>query len=182
MIGRMFPYYGSKWRIASTYPYPQHDTIIEPCAGSAGYSHRWCHRQIQLFDVSPKVVGVWDYLINAPSSDILGLRLDIDTVDDIQGPQEAKWLVGFWINPGTSVPCRQVTQWVRRGTEPSSVWSKRTRARIASQQQFIRHWTVKQLPYGSVPNVEATWFVDPPYQGKVGRSYPYQIGNYNQLP
>jgi hypothetical protein len=35
-----FSFFGSKWRVAPHYPAPERDLIIEPFAGSAGYSLR----------------------------------------------------------------------------------------------------------------------------------------------
>ena len=36
-----FCYYGGKWRAAPKYPPPEHDTIVEPFAGAAGYATRY---------------------------------------------------------------------------------------------------------------------------------------------
>lgn len=40
-----FTYFGGKYRIAPRYPKPQYNTIIEPFAGSAGYSLRYPERE-----------------------------------------------------------------------------------------------------------------------------------------
>ena len=42
-----FRYYGGKWRDCAKYPPPQFDTIVEPFAGSAGYSVRHHTRMIE---------------------------------------------------------------------------------------------------------------------------------------
>ena len=72
-----FTYFGGKYRIAGKYPYPIHMKIIEPFAGSAGYSLRHYSRlrQVELWDVNPQIVGTWDYLIKSPESEILSLFL-----------------------------------------------------------------------------------------------------------
>jgi len=38
------------------------------------------------------------------------------------------------------------------------------RRRTASIPDQIRNWTIAQLDYRDLENVEATWFIDPPYQ------------------
>jgi hypothetical protein len=43
-------------------------------------------------------------------------------------------------------------------------WGQRVRERIASQLGAIRHWTLIEGAYGAAPDVDATWFIDPPYQ------------------
>lgn len=42
--------------------------------------------------------------------------------------------------------------------------------RIASQVDKIRHWKLIEGNYSDAPNIEATWFIDPPYI-KAGTSY-----------
>lgn len=44
------------------------------------------------------------------------------------------------------------------------------RARLASQVDAIRHWQIIEGSYESAPTIEATHFVDPPYQ-KAGKHY-----------
>lgn len=38
------------------------------------------------------------------------------------------------------------------------------RERVASQVNAIKHWRVIEADYAAVSDIEATWFVDPPYQ------------------
>ena len=47
-----FSYFGGKWRTAKHYPGPSRDLIIEPFAGSAGYSVRHPHKAVILNDLS----------------------------------------------------------------------------------------------------------------------------------
>lgn len=91
-----FCYFGGKWRAAPRYPQPRFATIIEPFAGAAGYATRYADRNVRLYDVNPVVVGVWDYLIKASPSDVMGLPTKITSTDDLPPsvPQEARWLIG----------------------------------------------------------------------------------------
>lgn len=68
-----FSFFGSKWRLAPSYPRPEASTIIEPFAGSAGYSLRYPAHRVKLFDIDPVVVGVWKYLIAVSERELLRL-------------------------------------------------------------------------------------------------------------
>ena len=103
-----FRYYGGKFRVAPKYAAPKHDTIIEPFAGSAGYSVRYHDRNIILVEKDPVLVGVWSYLIKASPAEILALP-DVPpgtSVDDYGLCQEARWFVGFWMNRVQHVPVK----------------------------------------------------------------------------
>ena len=179
-----FCYYGGKWRAAPHYPKPEHDVIVEPFAGAAGYSTRYFDRQVLLFDVDPVIVGVWSYLIKASTAEIMALP-DVDErgVDALPStvPQEAKWLIGFSLNKGTAKPCKVPSSWMREGKAPASWWGPQLREKLAKQAEGIRHWVVEQRSYLELPLAPATWFVDPPYQGKAGRIYRHSEIDYENL-
>ena len=65
-----FGYYGGKWRdTPRLYPPPEHNTIVEPFAGSAGYSLRFPRTpRVILYEKDPIVAGVWQYLIGVKPS------------------------------------------------------------------------------------------------------------------
>lgn len=169
-----FKYYGGKWRDAPKhYPPPAHGSIVEPFAGAAGYSVRYPHNLVRLYDVDPCIVGVWDYLIRVSARDLLALP-DIaegETTHDLRIPQEARWLIGFWINSGVASPRVSPSKWMRSGVAPGSFWGERTRLMLARQVEYIRHWRVYQASYANIGDVgTATWFIDPPYEG-AGKHY-----------
>lgn len=161
-----FSYYGAKFRDAPRYPAPQHAVLVEPFAGSAGYAVRHYERNVQLYDVDEKIVGVWRFLIAATRADILGIPAKIEHVDDVTTCEEARWLVGWWINKGCTQPRATPSAWMRSGVRPGSFWGERVRERIAWQVERIKHWCVTRLNYESIPNAPATWFIDPPYVDK----------------
>ncbi len=175
-----FSYFGGKYRIAPKYPKPRWATIIEPFAGAAGYSVRYpCHR-VSLYEVNPKVFGTWEYLINVSQKEILSLPLVFDDVRDLSVCQEAKWLIGWWINHGNVNPCNKPSAWMREGTRPNSYWGEAIRQRIADQVPTIRHWKVYNKSYEDILQRKATWFVDPPYQ-RSGKCYPFKDIDYESL-
>jgi hypothetical protein len=168
-----FTYFGGKWRSAPKYPRPIYDTIVEPFAGSAGYALRYPDRKVILVEKSEPIAGIWRYLIGVSEREILALPLleSGQSVDGLDICQEARWLIGMWLNKGSAAPCKIPSAWMRGGTHPTSYWGKEIRAIIAAQLARIRHWSVTCGDYTVAPDVEATWFVDPPYEG-MGRHYP----------
>lgn len=176
-----FCYFGGKWRAAKHYPSPEHDRIIEPFAGAAGYSLRHYTHEVILYDVDPAIYGVWQYLINVTPEEIRKLPLEVDHVDNFKIPQEAKWLIGFWLNKGSVSPSLTPSSWMRSGVRPNSYWGETIRDRIAQQVTKIKHWKIVKESYKDAEDTEATWFVDPPYQGECGKFYRYKIEEYKEL-
>lgn len=176
-----FTYYGGKYRIAPRYPFPKHDTIIEPFAGSAGYSVRYPHKKIKLLDKNPRIVGTWQYLISVKEKEILGLPEVFDDVRDLSICEEAKWLIGFWCNKGSCEPRNVPSTWMKSGVRPNSQWGKAIKQRIAYQLKDIRHWQVALGCFTDIENEKATWFIDPPYSAAAGRLYTYSEIDYSGL-
>ncbi|WP_066043971.1 DNA adenine methylase [Bathymodiolus septemdierum thioautotrophic gill symbiont] len=95
-----FSYYGSKYRLCQKgfYPAPKNgNVVIEPFAGSATYSVYHEVEYAILIDANPTIVGIWDYLINATTQQILSLPIfgkdgrDYDEFDDVMlGLQQAE--------------------------------------------------------------------------------------------
>lgn len=169
----LFPFYGSKWRDAKRYPAPQ-GMVVEPFAGSAGYSLYYEPEKVLLVDADPILVGVWDYLIHVSVEEVLALPdLEVGvSTDTLALPQEARWLIGFWLNRGSAQPKKSRTAFSARTERSQLVWGERARQRIASEIEGVRHWEVRHGSYDSIPNYDATWYVDPPYVDK-GRYYRY---------
>lgn len=180
-LNPFFCYYGGKWRAAPKYPSPEHDTIIEPFAGAAGYATRYSDRKIVLVERDPIIAGLWKYLTRVRPEEILSIPTDVPgTVDDLAICEEARWLVGFWCNKGSSSPRKSPAKWMRSGVRQNSYWGTTIRAKIASQVEAIRHWQVIEGSYEQTPDVEATWFIDPPYQ-LAGKCYRHKFNDYETL-
>jgi hypothetical protein len=115
-------------------------------------------------------------LIDVSAFEIRSLPL-VSDVDDLGNvPQEAKWLVGWWLDPTTYKPAKRASvrwhhaQALREGNHPRWYWGAERRGLIARLVERIKHWKIVEGGYESSPNIEATWFVDPPYQVK-GSTY-----------
>lgn len=175
-----FYYFGGKSRAAKFYPEPRYLDIIEPFAGAAGYSLRYHYKYVTLYDVYPIICGLWDYLIRVSEEEILSLPLDVQHVDDLAICQEAKWLIGFWLNQATTTPRKSISAW-RRNFTGRPFWGEATRKRIASQVNSIRHWKILNTSYENIPDTIGTWFIDAPYQGVAGKHYRNRIEDYAKL-
>ncbi len=174
-----FCYYGGKWRAAPHYPTPQYNSICEPFAGAAGYSLRYPDLNVTLVDRDPKIVGLWRYLTRVTESEIRSLPATVEhTVDVLPICEEAKWLIGFWLNKGSAQPCKTPSAWMRGGTRPNSYWGETVRGTLANQVRCIRHWKIVEGSYAYCLQNEQTWFVDPPYQ-KAGKHYKHGANAIN---
>ena len=176
-----FSFYGGKWRSVKYYPHPKHDVIVEPFAGSAGYSVRYAEHKIILCDLDPTIAGLWRYLIGVSTEEILSLPdlKEGQKVKDLDICDEAKSLIGFWLDAGQSRPRQSRSKWGRSGDR--LFWGSRVRERVASQLEKIRHWEIYNCSYRDLPfHGEATWFIDPPYEIK-GKYYRFTGLDYKDL-
>jgi hypothetical protein len=165
-------YYGAKWTLAPRYPAPAYPDVFEPFAGSACYSLLYPDRAITLCDADPVVAGIWKFLIRVKESEILSLPDRVDHVDELgKAPEEARWLVGFWLARARQHPAQRSSSWKRSNEGNGRFWGPKARLRIASQLNYVRHWKIIEGDYRELPNNIATRFVDPPYQGEKGRRY-----------
>lgn len=171
------PYYGSKWRAAKLYPSPKHRRIVEPFAGGAGYSLNYCDRDVLLVDKDPRTVGVWQYLIGVSEREFRRLPI-VHHVDDAAICQEAKWLIGWWLQQARAAgPSKRAS--LRAMDAPRFHWGRTVRDALAAQLPLIRHWKVREGSYTSLGfEGDTTWFVDPPYQLQ-GRHYKHGSNDLN---
>ena len=175
MLRPFFSYLGSKWKVAPRYPKPNHDVIIEPFAGSAGYALRYPANQVILVEANPKIAEVWRYLISVHPSEIRRIPT-CEHVEDLPSwvPEAAEYLVGFHLNRANVRPCQNISAGEKAKLEGCGGWTSASRERIASQVEAIRHWRIIEGDYTVAPTIAATWFVDPPYQNK---GYAYDFGS-----
>jgi site-specific DNA-adenine methylase len=154
----MFSYYGSKSKIVDYYPPPKFDKIIEPFAGSARYSLKYFDKDITIVDKYEIVFNVWKYLQQASKKDILGLpkMKSGDNVNDYDISEVEKHFIGFLICRGMESPRKNVSSFVGDITDNLKD--------IAENVYKIKHWNIIHGTYADIENIQATWFIDPPYQ------------------
>ena len=165
----MFYYYGRKQRIVAKYPKPIYDTIIEPFAGSAAYAMNYHERNVILIEKDKKIADTWHYLIKAFPEDILDLPL-LEKGQCLNDPEfddlldEEKHVIGFFLNPGSAVP--------KKSPGNFCGWNEKNRLRLSEDVTKVTHWQIIHGDYTEIPkNNEATYFIDPPYQGNGGKYY-----------
>jgi hypothetical protein len=179
-------YYGGKFRAAPRYPAPRFPAVVEPFAGAAGYSLRYPDRAVTLVEKYPVVAEMWRYLI-AVSPDEVRRIPEVEHVDELPAwvPPGARALVGFTLTTAAASPRKSLTSGLRKlrmmGRRYGG-WYAERRERVACQVERIRHWRVIEGDYTSAPNIEATWFIDPPYQF-AGSHYVHKLQptEYTQL-
>ena len=171
----MFSYFGSKSKVVDLYQKPQYNKIIEPFAGSARYSLKYWQNDVTIIDMYDKVINIWKYLQQASERDILNLpnignKVKLDTIENIS--DEERSLIYFCSARGNG--------YVGSVSGNFNNWEK-DKQRIASNLHKIKHWKIIQGNYKDFENVEATWFIDPPYQIVTRRNYKHNNIDYIHL-
>jgi hypothetical protein len=170
----MWGYYGSKSKVVGKYPKPNHNVIIEPFAGTAHYSLAYWDREIILIEKYEVICRLWKWLQRCGKSDVLGIRTLKygESTDDFQWDcQEQKDLVGFLITGAPSMPKKRASKWKTLDRPNTQNYKLNL---IAENLHKIKHWKIIQGDYTLSPDLEATWFIDPPYV--VGGKY-YRHGS-----
>lgn len=165
----MWSYYGSKNKLAKFYPFPKCELIIEPFAGAAWYSILHRNKDVLLNDKYSVIYNIWDWLIHKADHNVILANLDFYNGQDISKislNENHKNLIGFCINRGSTAPKNLVQKWscqVRSNPDWASTTNYQLK-RVAKILPEIKHWKILFGDYTNIPNVEATWFIDPPYQ------------------
>jgi hypothetical protein len=170
----MFSYFGSKSKVIHLYPKPKYKKIIEPFAGSARYSLRYFDNDVLLVDKYEAVIKIWKYLQQASPSDIMALPEPAKGVklDDIKSlSSDERLLMGFITWRGAHHPQNLVFEDAR---------IHETKLLISKQLHKIKHWKIIQGSYEDIENQEATWFIDPPYEGN-NKDYEHWQIDYAHL-
>jgi hypothetical protein len=175
-------FFGGKHRMAKRLGRPQYSHVIEPFAGSLGYSTYWRPAQVTAVEKDPLLASVWRYLIKASPEEIMRIPADVDSVDDPRlrkFSQEERWLIGFWLNHGQIAPVKQRSKWAGQYIH-ANYWGYKLRERIAGQVPLIKHWRIIEGDWWEAPNIEAHWHIDPPYQVQ-GQNYKFNKIDFTEL-
>jgi hypothetical protein len=174
----MFSYLGAKTRTVHLYPTPKHRLIIEPFAGSARYSLFHCDRDVWINDASERIARIWKWIQSASREDIENLP-HLQRGQDVRQlkglPDEARDLIGFACGRGQTIPANVLSGWAA-----DTMDVRRMKCRLLDRLEDIRDWRVSSLDYLELPDIEATWFVDAPYQ-HAKHQYPENDIDYDEL-
>lgn len=163
----MFPYFGRKQAIVAAYPPPLYDVIVEPFAGSMSYA---CHHRPTSaigVEADSEVVDLWHRLLGMSRDEIAAMR------EPEVGTVSTDLLVRLcaYSDHSISSPALKVTPKMAR------VWRQMRRVLITDHEWARRSVGVSLGSFADAPDVEATWFVDPPYQVYAGtKRGGYRIG------
>lgn len=171
----MFYYYGRKKQLAKRYPAPNYGCIVEPFAGSAAYSFHAEHwrREVILIEKDQRVAAIWDWLIHEATAE------KIKNMPDLKPGEKSSEFLHI-IHAATKMAFKyktiKVTPLLARNWEIS----KRL---LAENLPKIKHWQLICGDYSVAPDIEATWFIDPPYKSEPGMGYAHSSAhmNYEQL-
>lgn len=171
----MFYYYGRKKQIAKYYPTPNYKTIVEPFAGAAAYSlynDNWKNNVI-LIEKDDRVAQIWHWLIN---------EANIEDIQKMPNLKSGEYSTDFLhiIHAATKMAFKYKRIKVTPVLERNWEISKRV---FANNLYKIKHWKIICDDYSQAPNIEATWFIDPPYKGDPGIGYAYgsKLIDYEKL-
>ena len=179
-----FSYYGAKYQTAAHLGRPRRNVVVEPFAGSACYSTRWNAKHVMLYDLSPEICELWDFLINCNERDISSIPDQFESMEQVLAlPRGAQILVRFWVAKGRAEPTNVLSPWyfTWRNSTDCRVWGPAVKRRIIDQKPVISDWVIEQCSWDRVPQIEAHWHVDPPYNNVPGSRYPYSDVDFSAL-
>jgi hypothetical protein len=170
-------YYGGKWRAAPRYPAPAFPAIVDHFAGAAGYPMRYSDRRVILVETYAELAEMWRYLIRVSPCEVRRIPY-VEHIDDLPGwvPSGGRTLIGFNLSAAVATPRVSLSAGLRKLAAQGRRhcgWTDARRERVASQVGFIRHWQVIEGDYTLAPDVEATHFIDPPYNNAAGAHYKH---------
>ena len=159
VTGPLFKWFGSKWLSSKLYPAPEHSTIFEPFAGSAGYALRHHEKKVVLWEDNEQVRALWTWLTtSANSAQVYEIPLNVPEGTDIRSlglNRFQELLLKHWQRTNNVGDCWTISPW---GNKPGQ-WTANTRARVAEELYAVKHWKVHRIGYGT----PGTYFIDPPY-------------------
>jgi len=160
----------------SYYPAPKYPLIIEPFAGSAAYAYNHVSgHEIWVNDLDPITYSIWKFLISVDAITHYGLVPTHVTRGD-----KVSQMFSETVPDGLLAWCRSEVNFGTQGARGvhdqvtplgEIYWNKNTKRRLLQAIETCRHWTISNLDYHDLPDVEATWFVDPPYMNAAGARY-----------
>ncbi len=158
----MFQYYGRKKRFIDLYPSAQYECIIEPFAGSASYacvpSHR--ERTVQLIERDAQIVDLWHRIQQMTP-------FEVEQMPDLTPGEVTDDLFHL-----LHMASKRWHTYRKATVTPIMAKNWNTAKRYyAEMLPFVRNWDVRHADYRDAPDVEATWFIDPPYPGDPGTGY-----------
>ena len=167
----MFSYFGRKVALGKYYPAPKFDLVIEPFAGSMAYSlmHQTRDGAIGI-EANPKVVDTWNRICGLTKE-----QIENYPIPEVGEDTEDHWLIqAAFSEHASEASKRRWTARMNRDTLPQIRYALK-------HLEYARNNVEYRLGhYSDAPDVEATWFIDPPYQ-HVQKGYMRHDLDYGEL-
>lgn len=156
----MFNFFGRKARMLNKYPPPASRTIVEPFAGSAAYAvhHRRAATRVVLVERDATVCDLWRRLLSMTRAEVL----------DAPIPEVGSTCSDFWVATSAARTTKDTPSTFQVTSRMREEFI-RSLPRIAAVVDECRHFEVINGDYSEAPDIEADWFIDPPYQYQAGR-------------
>jgi site-specific DNA-adenine methylase len=189
LIKAPLSYYGGKSKIAHLYPAPSHSLIVEPFAGSAAYA--WLHRRdglgnrrdVWLNDLDARTHSIWKFLVSPEALDAVELYVP----DSVTAGMKVSDIIPSEF-PGLIELCRAEANQGTQGAkgvhdQVTSMGAKcwKVKRKLREVIPEVAHWQITNHDYKDIINVEATWFIDPPYSNPAGSRYRTNDIDYEHL-
>lgn len=185
----IFPYFGAKSKVVKLYPAPEYRTLIEPFAGGASYSLHHYECDVWLNDLYGPTVSVWRFLTSPDALRIINDRVPFEvkagqTIDELTRPDDPEGLVNLMRAQFAQSSFGMNTKRTRVAPFGAAAWNGKKggmgfRKRLNWWVPRIAHWKVTQMSYEQLPNQDACWFIDPPYNCDAGRTYAKSAKDIN---
>ena len=156
----MFPYFGRKARNAGLYPAPRYPNVMEPFAGSLAYSLHFRPQTVEARDLDERLVALWQRGVEMGATGVFPMPPEVGTKTDDLLVKLASYSEHASTSGTMTVTSRMIRDW------PSLTRNMAEAGRWAAGRVFYQ-----QGDYRDLPNLEATWFIDPPYQFANRRGY-----------
>ena len=151
---------------AGAYPPPAHPTIVEPFAGAASYSMHYLLprgpgkngiERVVLFEKDPRVCELWWRLLEMEPDEVLAYPMPV------KGERTTDFLV---MTAAGSSSMGQATSLIvtDRVIDVFEGMLRRIARLLPHAKEKV---AVFCADYRAAANIEATWFIDPPYQAIV---------------
>lgn len=157
----MFYFYGGKRRLARTYPAPEHGVVVEPFAGSAAYAvmhltpslGRPTVDKVILIEKDKRVYDTWMRLLEMDVADVLNYPI----------PKAGERTSDFLLMT-SACSNRIARQKEMVVTTRMPIVLRRMFKQIANVLPHVKgRIEIYHGDYRDAPDIEATWFIDPPY-------------------
>ncbi len=166
----MFYYFGRKGRLAPKYPAPAYPVVVEPFAGSMGYTLHHQPTAAVGIESNPEVHAAWVKVCSMTPAELASYP-----EPDVGSRVRDRWSMMAAGSHGTAVADSYL--WTDRMSRDLAKQKRMAARSVEYASLFIDY---RLGDYTEAPDIAATWFVDPPYQN-VARGYGRRTIDYTEL-